>query len=312
MRSYQKVAQGANSEEDATIVTTQESLQVQAPREFIYRGNAVAAGGFLTKLKGKAVEMDMNTVTTHGESSLPMIGGVSHSMIQPKLPFPNNVSYGTCETFVWGRRVGDTAITTLRASVSNVRLTTSPSPDDQVPNVQSISFQAERIAIEVESTHPQIGQPAIQIKKTEAVGMTLLVKRPTGESATTTIQLDFDQEMMSLTTMEQLDNEFLKNRKFFDSHRALFSSGSDPVFGKSKLPRTPQGYFSAPIVKQVRLGDQVIQGNVLRTKGFGAISFGVMLADGYSRRFSMLRVRMGSDPGGDVGFSDVETNGIWQ
>src|SRR5262249_38278646 len=36
------------SEEDATIVTTQETLQVQAPREFIYRGNAVAAGGFLT------------------------------------------------------------------------------------------------------------------------------------------------------------------------------------------------------------------------------------------------------------------------
>jgi hypothetical protein len=263
-------------------------------------------------LNGKAVEPDANVVTTHGESSLPLIGGVSRSVVQPKLPFPKNINYGACETFVWGRHVGDVAVTTLSATVSKVLVTTSPSPEDHVADVQSTSFQAEHLAIEVESTHPQQGQPSFQLKRAEAVGVALTVTRSSGERTSTPIQLDFDDGLMSLPTMDRLDEEFLKNRKFFDAHAPLFAGGSDLVFGKSRLPRTPQGYLSLSIVKQVRLGSQVVPGNVLTTKGFGTISFGLMLADGYSRRFSLVRVRMGSDPGGDMGFNAVETNGIWQ
>jgi hypothetical protein len=279
--------------------------------EFIFRGNAVAAGGFLTRLNGKQLPSDRNMITTHGESSLPLIGGVSHSVVQPRLPFGDFINYGTCETFVWGRHVGDATVTTLSASVVKVRLTTSPSPEDKVPDVQSYTFEAERITIEVESTHPRQGQPSFKITKAEASGLSLSALHPKGSRSVSPIQIEFDQALMAQVTMEQLDEQFLTNRQFFDEHAHLFPADYQPVFGKSRMPRTPQGYFSGSIVKQIRVGEKVTPGNVLVTKGFGTITFGRLLADEISRRISMVRVKMGSDPGGDVGFSGVETNGIW-
>ena len=287
-------------------------LQPRPSREFLFRGNAVAAGGFLTKRDGKPVEQDPNVVTTHGESSIPLVGGVSRSKVQPELANPEFISYGPCETFVWGRHVGDKTVTTLMATVANVRLTTSPSEGDKAPGVRSITFAADHFSIEVESTHPQKGQPSFVIKTTEAAGMTIHQARTEGPDVLTPVALDFDEQLISLATMEQMDNEFLKNRQFFDDHAPRFYTRTKLVFGKHKLPRTPQGYFLGSIVKQIRLGDTVIPGNSLTTPGFGTISFGLIVADDFSRRISMAHVRMGSDPGGKGDFSGVETNGIWK
>src|SRR5215510_2178895 len=129
-------------------------------RRFLFRGNAVAAGGFLTKMKNRVLSPDASTVTTHGESCLPLIGGVSHSVVQePNLPFPSFIRYGRCETHVQGFTAGASATTTLRASVEQINVTTSPTSDDNLPGVQSISFHADRLAIAVRSTHPMNGQP---------------------------------------------------------------------------------------------------------------------------------------------------------
>jgi len=288
------------------------TLAKQAPLEFIYRGTAVAAGGFLTKLNGKPQETDPKIPTTHGESCLPLVGGVSRSLVQPTLPFPENIKYGTCETFVWGRQIGSATVTTLTASVSNIRLRTGPSPEDQVPDIRAITFEAERFAIEVEATHPQQGQPSFSVKKAEAVGMGLIVTRNSGGDVRTPIELEFDKSVISMSTMNDLEKAFLTKRTFFNQHLPLWRGRSSPVFGKSVLPKTPHGYFDGTIVKSIKLGDKVVKGNVLTTKGFGTITFGVMLADEVSRRLSIARVKMGSDPGGDMGFSGVETNGIWK
>jgi hypothetical protein len=287
-------------------------LQPRPPREFLFRGNAVAAGGFLTKRNGKPVEQDPNVVTTHGESSLPLIGGVSRSKVQPELANPEFISYGPCETFVWGRHVGDKTVTTLTATVANVRLTTSPSEGDKAPGVRSITFAADHFSIEVESTHPQKGQPSFVIKKAEAGALTIHHARTEGPDTLTPVVLDFDERLISLTTMDEMDSAFLKDRQFFDDHAPRFSTRTKLVFGKHKLPRTPQGYFLGSFVRQIRLGDQVIPGNSLTTPGFGTISFGLIVADDFSRRLSMAHVRMGSDPGADGDLSGVETNGIWK
>src|SRR3954470_4344108 len=96
-------------------------------RNFIYRGNAVAAGGYLTKLKGAAVKLDPKIPTVHGESSLPTIGGISHSLVEkPSLPFPDFIQYGQCSTVVEGSGDGNSKTTTLYAAVNNVRTFTSP------------------------------------------------------------------------------------------------------------------------------------------------------------------------------------------
>jgi hypothetical protein len=281
-------------------------------REFVYRGNAVAAGGLLTKLDGKPLAADPNLISTHGESCLPLIGGVSRSSVQPVLPHPKFITYTDCQTFAWGRLVGDSTVTTLSASVGRIQVTTSPSDSDHVPDVASISFAATHIFIEMESTHPQYGQPSIVIKQAQAQGMALILTSSSGGVTQTPIELIFDDALMGLPSMERMDEEFRINRQFFDDQCRRYPTKPKPVFGRNKLPRTSQGYYSASIVKAIRFGDKVIEGNTLATKGFGTISFGLLLSDDYSRRISMARVKMGSDPAADIGFGGVETNGIWK
>src|SRR5258708_31407071 len=77
------------------------NMKSRQPQTFLFRGNAVAAGGYLTKLKGVAIELDRQHVTVHGESNLPMIGGISHSLVQnPGLRFPPFISFNHCSTIV--------------------------------------------------------------------------------------------------------------------------------------------------------------------------------------------------------------------
>lgn len=288
--------------------------QSQQPREFLFRGNAVAASGFLTRMDGQRVPLDPNTATVHGESTLPMAGGVSRSQIKaPALPFPNFIRYGVCETFVMGGPSGDSMVTTLRASVSGVQITTSPSDDDLLPDVQSMSFTAERLSIAVRSTHPQVGQPSFELLgEPETAGMSLAIMRHSLPASRIPIRLQFDQSLLALPTLEDLDREFLGNRAFFDEHINCFRGGQALVFGKSRVPRSAQGYVSTSIVSQIHIDGQVIQGNVLQRPGFGRIAFGVMITDEISRRISLVRVRFGSNPGGDSCLTSVETNGIWQ
>lgn len=286
----------------------------QQPREFLFRGNAVAAGGFLTRLDGKTVPLDPKTVTTHGESCLPLAGGVSHSLIpEPVLPFPKYIRYRDCETFVEGAHVDNGTMTTLRASANRIQVTTAPSPEDQVPDVESISFYADRVSLAVRSIHPPAGQPSFGVLgQPEVLGFALVVAPREGADVRLPIGIQFDQAMLALPTLDALDHEFLNNRQFFDDHVSCFANSQELVFGKSKVPRTPQGYVIGSIVNQITVGDQVIKGNVLSRPGFGTVSFGVMVTDEFSRRISLVRIRFGSNPAGNTCVAGVETNGIWR
>ncbi len=290
------------------------SLKSQRNTEFLYRGDALAAGGFLTRLRGEPVDLDPKFPTTNGESRLPMIGGISHAVVEePAHRFPEFLNYGRCETFVQGAPAGADTVTTLRASVDKVQLTTSPSPEDDVAGVSSISFRADRLAIEVRSTHPQIGQARFEIVGApEALGTSLTVTCPDGTATTYPIRLVFDERLLALTTLHDLDTEFQTNREFFDEHAPRFPKLRRPMFGRSRIPRTREGYVLHSIVKQIAVGDEVIPGNVLSKKGFGSITFGLLLTDASSRRIAMAHARLGSDPGLSADFSCVSTNGIWK
>src|SRR5689334_8253395 len=129
-------------------------------REFIFRGNAMASGGYLTVLDGKPVTLKPDVVTVHGESSLPVIGGISQSVVpQPLLPYAPWIKYGRCETHVEGTGDNGSKLTTLRSSVDHVAITTRPSPEDKLPQVREISFLADRLSLQVRSVHPLEKQP---------------------------------------------------------------------------------------------------------------------------------------------------------
>lgn len=294
--------------------TSRSSKIIQAPSpEFIFRGNAVAAGGFLTKRDGTPVPVDVNRVTTHGESSLPVIGGVSHSLVEaPPLNFPEFIQYGACETFVSAISERDAAVTDVRASVKGVRLTTSPSPEDRAPKVRAISFVADSLSLAVKSVHPREGQPQFELAGVpETPGMSLIITPVEGEPDVVPLRLEYDEKFLGCRTLQDVEKAFRTDQEFFDGLAPRLSSKEPLIFKKSRLPRTPQGYVVCSIVKRIFRGRKAIPGHVLVERGFGRIFFGVVLLDGYSRRITLVRVKMGSDPGGDVCFSGIDTNGIW-
>ena len=272
----------------------------------------MAAGGFLTKRDGKPVPPDPRIITTNGQSCLPMIGGVSHSRVEhPFLAYPEHIHYGRCETYVWGRFEGDVAKTTLRSIVHDVRLTTGPWPPEEAPGVDSVTYSADRIAIEVESIHPPTGQPSFEYKVLETLNMALTASGKESGNNRTPIELVYDETLVKCRTMQEIEKAFLTDEEFFN-RRARRHPDLKLVFGKSPLPRTKEGYYLDTIVKQVRFGEEIIEGNTFTKPGFGTLSFGLLQADDFSHRVSMGQMQMGSDPGGDVDLGGTETNGIWQ
>jgi hypothetical protein len=290
-----------------------EANTLRAPGEFVFRGNAVAAGGYLTKLNGVPVELDRQRVTVHGESSLPLIGGISHSLVvKPDLPFPEFIQYGEASTIVEGLGDAYSKVTNLHAAVRNVRVTTSPSKPDAVPTLKSISFVADRLAISARSTHPAEGQPDFQLLDApDTSGMSLVLAPFEGSPVVVPLRLVIDPAFLSRSSMDDLDARFMKDREFFDDQGPCLQSPEPLVFEKSRLPRTVHGFVRSSFVTRIFRGDKEIRGNVLVEKGFGTITFGTLLMDEYSRRVSLVRIKMGSDPEGLSAFAGADSNGIW-
>jgi hypothetical protein len=202
-------------------------------------------------------------------------------------------------------------VTTLHASVENIRITTAPLPSDAVPDVQSIAFRASGFSIDAESTVPITGNSSFRVNPTQPADMAFSVTQMNGAEATVPLTLEFDQSILSLTTLQELDNEFLSNRSFFDSLVARFPWRHNLVFGTSMIPRNQQGFAVLSFVTQIRAGNDVIPGHILTRPGFGTIQFGLIIASPTSRRFTIAHIKMNSNPGGRADFCAVEDTGIW-
>ena len=282
--------------------------------EFLFRGNAVAAGGFLRKVGGKPVVLTANDVTTQGESCLPLIGGVSHSNVErPLLRFEKNIRFGQCQTIVQGQYVDpNRTMTTLTATVVNVELTTIPSEKDAVPDVASMSFRAARISLQSATDYPRIGTPTVTVNPEQPVGMALVVNHKSGKQEVLPIVLEFDQDVLKLRTVEEMEQAFLSNQSFFQKFCGRFTGLTGLIFGQSRMPAMAHGSVLASFVSAIRLGNERIEGHVLRRPGFGRIEFGLVQISDTTRRFTMAHVKMACDPEGDADFAAVEDTGIWK
>src|SRR5882724_8249897 len=162
-------------------------------REFIFRGNAMASGGYLKVLDGKPIVLKPDMVTVHGESSLPGVGGISQSLIErPVLRFEPWIHYGRSETHVEGVDDNGSKVTTLRASTEQVIVTTRPSPKDNVPHVREISFAAGRLSLQVQSLHPLDRQPTFSLLSPPvAEGVSLRITPLQGPTKTMSFELQF-------------------------------------------------------------------------------------------------------------------------
>ena len=288
---------------------------VPQPRHFLFRGSSVAAGGILTLQANRPVQLDPQIPTVHGETNLPVTGGVSRSFVEsPQLRWPEFIEYRKCETSAVGAIEGQKAITTVTSSVSTVRLTTQPSREDNVPNVRLKSLQADRLSLSIRSIHSinsQDGNATFEVLGTPITDGLSLVISYTNRSVpeVVPIQLEYYERIIASNTLGDLDKQFRTDRGFFDNHAKRYQGRYKPVFGKSDIPRNQQSYVDCSIVRRIHRGTVPIEGNVLTEPGLGTVFFGEVLTNDYHRRLVLVRLEMGSDPQGRVTLCGPESNG---
>lgn len=276
-------------------------LPERFPKRFVFHGNAVAAGVFLTKID----QQPANRVSpVQGQSSLPVIGGLSESSVPTSNPeFERFFSYRDATTRAEGIRKGDTAITTVSASLKNLRMVNRPSPDESA-EPREVVFRAGALALALRSTHRR-GQPKIEFENLPQADDLFLDEIP--------VQLEFRQAFLKLSRMQDLEEKFRTDKRFYAENRDAFmlvDPKRPPAFGQ-RIPRMNGGYAVCSIVKSIRWGDQTINGHVLTKTGFGSIYFGEMLVNDNNRRITLVRVKMGSLDEAEGAFIEVDPNGDW-
>jgi len=266
------------------------------PRRFVFHGNAVAAAVYLTRI-GDVEQSVIHPFT--GQSSLPVIGGRSESDVpKPVIPpeLKGIVSHGAMRTKAHGVFVGKNAVTSVEASVKDVRVINA-----QSASASPIEFQAGTLALSMRSTHPPKGQPRIEFVETPDFDGLSLDGQP--------IELELNTELMRHSRFNDLEKRFRTNRAFFDSCPFGLANPKRPLtFGK-KVPYTPGSYAICSLVRRFTWGGRTIEGHVLAQPGFGTIYFGEILLSERQRRFTMVRIQLGSRHRGAVSFSCGDPNG---
>jgi len=272
------------------------------PRRFVFHGNAVAAGVFLTRIGNTERRVD-NPVT--GQSSLPVIGGLSLSeVLTPTFPeeLTSVFSYSAARTKAQGVFEGEDAVTTVEASVSAVRVTNRPLPEESA-DPRPIDFRAAALSLSMRSTHPPKGQPRI-----EFVGQPQFVDLSLNGQP---IQLKLNEELMQLARWKDLEKRFRTNRAFFDSCPFGRTNSKRPLTFGQEIPYTVGSYALCSFVQSIDWGGRIIPGHVLVARGFGTIYFGEVLVNDRERRVTMVRMQLGCQNAGQAVFAENAPNGVF-
>jgi hypothetical protein len=277
------------------------SVPKQFPQRFVFHGNAVAAEVIINRV---GQDRTRKVSPVQGQSSLPVIGGHSESLVAASDPaFSDVFSYGECRTQADGFVEKQVATTTVSASVRDVRLINRPAPGE-AEDVSPIEFRSGFLSVTLRSTHARKGQPRIEFVESPQFEGLFLNNLP--------IELELRKPFMNLSRMADLDKRFRTNRKFYDDCRNAFlcpNPEKQPAFGRG-IPIL-NGYAICSIVQRIRWGDQTIEGHVLTKKGFGSIYFGEMLLNENNRRLTLVRVKMGSDTDAEAALAESDPNGGW-
>jgi len=273
------------------------------PRRYIFHGNAVAAGVFLTRIGNieRRIEHPVN-----GQSSLPVIGGFSEPpVIEPV--FAGELGevffYAAPQTKAQGIFDGEVAVTTVEASVQKVRVTNWPAPEESVDRAP-IEFRAEALRLSMISRHPPEGQPSIHFAEPPLFDGLSLGGQP--------ITLELHDELMRLARWQDLEERFRTDLEFFKKCVfGLIHPGRPLTFGE-EIPRAAGGSYALfSFVRSITWGNRTIPGHVLVQPGFGAIYFGEILLNDRERRVTMVRMQLGSQNGGQAVFAENAPDGTW-
>jgi len=149
------------------------------------------------------------------------------------------LSYGECITQADGVLQRPGAVTTVKASVGDVRMVNWPSPNE-AEELSPIEFRAGFLSVTMRSTHPRKGQPRIVFVEPPQFEGLWLNNLP--------IVIELRKPLMDLSRNGGLGRQVHTNRKFYDDCGNAFmlpDPTRPPAFGK-KPPRM-NGMFSVPL-----------------------------------------------------------------
>jgi len=270
---------------------------------FIFRGNAVGAGGYVNGPESLIISVQ-------GASSLPVIGGYSRSSVGA-VKFSNVLSLSSVRTEATGDfSQQENAYKTLANSV-----------------VKDINITGRLTADAMEatftSTHPASGgEPTIVPTGTQIINLRL-----DGYPVKVTLDLKM---FTKYGTRESLSSAYASDNAFYKKYGHRFLGPGAPqkkgTPAKRQIPESA-GYIVSSIVSEIKTKHPkaVVDGHTITLNGFGIIFLGELLITSASRRLTLLRVKLGSPPvktvkrasasgasdpyTGEIVCADVESNG---
>ena len=277
------------------------------PSRFVFRGNAAAIGGRISRPTDLILE-------SSAASSLTVVGGRSRSRVAGQA-YGDYIRFGSAATVAEGvfvdaaqlvertyDRVREDALkTTTTVSAEVVELTVGAKP----------RLSVKRLHAELHGQSPAAGgEPRIALAGATAIdGLAI-----DGHGLAVDVDMPAFQQ--------------------YDTHAKLVAAADDPQFvrdhGGCFLTRSVDGgqtsgrdrfvesrcAIYATIVKGVRWAGEPYPGaridhNVVTVPEFGRIYLGEIIITDTSRRLTLLRLELGSPTGGYVAAGEVETNGSW-
>lgn len=251
-------------------------------KRFVYTGAAVGLSARITRIMGNA---NLNhVVPVQGASVLPQTGGISESKtgdFTHKIKHPDKrvvVKVGSTKTRAVGLPDGDLFRTEVSTELTQV---------DFFDMLHIDSASAKMVSIhDGHNDFPLVAPESVLIK-----GMRL---------GKTNVQVTFDLEpFQQCKTKRALAAKYATDANFRKACAARFNA--DP--SSTVIPEY-HGFFVASVVREIKLvgennPDISINGYTIVWNGFGTIILGEMLISDYLRRFSLVRLKMGSDVSGD-------------
>ncbi|HLJ48293.1 MAG TPA: hypothetical protein VKU01_19900 [Bryobacteraceae bacterium] len=261
-------------------------------KRFVYRGSAVGVEARVTRILTQ--DGLQHVIPVQGASTLPQTGGLSESSVRgydhPEKA-PNGkplVHVGSATTRAAGHPVGVHFVTEVSASVEDV---------DFYGQLYIGSASASLVSIhDGHNAGPLIHPDKIEIKGLNLGGYGLTVRfdlSPFTENRT----------MRALQAAYSNDNTLRQKcaARFNTEPSSLSmqeyggycvtSLATEFIWDREKHPKVePDGYS-------------------LVWNGFGRIMFGEMLISGHEYRLTLMRLRMGSDVGGDGSVCSIDTDG---
>lgn len=274
---------------------------METDRRFIFRGEAAAAGGRISRPKDLVIDAG-------GASALTVAGGRSRGELG-RTRFGEFASFRSASTFAEG--VFDDRQQLREVTHGRVR-------EDTLTTTTVVRAQVREIAVGAD--------PTLRVELLQAA-LTARSPQASGEPAIKTSDLRIaGVDIGGHALIVDLDPELFER---YDTRAKLLTAVEKPAFVRQKGASLLMGGASgrrylmqadgtiyASVVREIRWKGRAFPGATIehhrvRVPGFGRIFFGEIFVTAGSRRLTMMRLELGSPVGGFMAFDEVGTNGSW-